>query len=209
MRFAIITCSLGVRCRHITVIFHPISNISMTATIWMLATVTSERHWAIWKPLQHRALDTKRRAQTICIVLILVACEPLWSRARSPPLRVRYSENSIAVLFCLPTFFELRVAECLDAEHQRTEHLAWPTALRLDELYLSIYSIGMNSIFITFGPFAIITCLTAVRHLRTFFNRFLQLDLPISPRFSEWSLLLRAQDVKEDVWTAVGKWVAI
>uniref|UniRef100_A0A914X8W9 G-protein coupled receptors family 1 profile domain-containing protein n=1 Tax=Plectus sambesii TaxID=2011161 RepID=A0A914X8W9_9BILA len=124
--------------QHITVIFHPISNISMTATIWMLATVTSERHWAIWKPLQHRAIDTKRRAQTICIVLIL-----------------------IAFLFCLPTFFELRVAECRDAQHQRIEHLAWPTALRLDELYLSIYSIGMNSIFITFGPFAIITCLTA------------------------------------------------
>jgi hypothetical protein len=121
--------------RYMTVVFHPISNLTMTLTIWMLLTVTCERHWALWRPLQHRAFDSTKRATALCIVMLIAA-----------------------TVFCLPTFFELRPKYCAIASNStNTRLIVAPTQLRLNAIYQFVYSIALNSIFISIGPFLIIT----------------------------------------------------
>lgn len=118
-----------------TVIFHPISLLSITVSVWILLVITFDRYLALSRPLQHRVHDSSQRALLISISLII-----------------------LAFLFSLPSAFELHLSKgCFG---NKSVLIATPTDLRLNENYIFFYLITMNMLFITVGPFIFITILS-------------------------------------------------
>uniref|UniRef100_F1L6M3 FMRFamide receptor n=1 Tax=Ascaris suum TaxID=6253 RepID=F1L6M3_ASCSU len=123
--------------QYVTVIMHPVSFLSITAAVWMLLTVTADRYFALARPLRHRAHDSLTRARCVYVSILFAA-----------------------VLYSLPTLFEMRVSDECARYTNDTRLIVVPTDLRLDPDYISIYSVTLNMIFITVGPFCLITILS-------------------------------------------------
>ncbi|KHN88490.1 putative G-protein coupled receptor C02B8.5 [Toxocara canis] len=103
----------------------------------MLLTVTADRYFALARPLRHRAHDSLRRARCIYICILLAA-----------------------IFYSVPTLFEMRLSDECARYTNDSRLIVVPTELRLDPDYISIYSVTLNMIFITVGPFCLITILS-------------------------------------------------
>ncbi|CAJ0927976.1 unnamed protein product, partial [Mesorhabditis belari] len=121
----------------LTVFVHPVSSFFLTLSIWMMLTVTADRYFALSRPLQHRASESKQRAQRVTLGIILGAA-----------------------LFSVPTAFELRLSYDCDLFQNISRLRLLPTALRLDDNYLLIYQLLLISIFVYVGPLMLLTLLT-------------------------------------------------
>ena len=122
--------------KYIAWLLHPVITLTMTASIWMVVLITSERHLAIWRPLSFRSRDTLRRARLIVVLIAL-----------------------FAVVLNAPTLLELEIIQCAERNGTMGAELA-PTALRYSMLYNTLYRILCYFFFITVCPFSLILVLT-------------------------------------------------
>ncbi|CAJ0572754.1 unnamed protein product, partial [Mesorhabditis spiculigera] len=121
----------------LTVFVHPVSSFSFALSIWMLLTVTADRYFALSRPLQHRASESRQRAQRISAGIAIAAA-----------------------IFSIPTAFELRLSYDCDPFQEVSKPKILPTNLRIDDNYLLIYHLVLNAMFVCLGPLLLLTYLT-------------------------------------------------
>ena len=97
----------------------------MVLSVWMMVIVSSERYFALSRPLAHRIFDTERRAVALCLIAVLFAGAKLVHKCSTC--------HFIAVLFTVPTYWEVFVFSCVyTAEYDARQlfSIVWATELR-------------------------------------------------------------------------------
>ncbi|KAL3113045.1 hypothetical protein niasHT_013510 [Heterodera trifolii] len=108
---------------------YPISLMAQTSSVWTVVAITIDRYLAVKYPLHMRAWCTAHRARTVV-----------------------FSITAVAVLFKMPSFFEVALNEC--GRLTKTE-------LRQDHLYFIIYYTYGYLLLMLAAPFLFIIVLNA------------------------------------------------
>lgn len=119
-------------------VVYPIAMISQTVSVYLTLTVTLERFVAVCHPLQARSLCTYGRARAYVVVIIV-----------------------FSVLYNITRFWEVRVQKCMHAEYQQYVYQVYPSELRNNKDYISIYIHWMYLVIMYFIPFGSLAVLNA------------------------------------------------
>ncbi|XP_050521591.1 FMRFamide receptor [Daktulosphaira vitifoliae] len=119
-------------------VVYPIAMISQTVSVYLTLTVTLERFVAVCHPLQARSLCTYGRARAYVIAIIV-----------------------FSVLYNITRFWEVRVQKCLHSEYNQYVYQVYPSELRNDKSYISIYIHWMYLVIMYFIPFGSLAVLNA------------------------------------------------
>lgn len=132
---------------YLNIIGYPFANSGMTASVWLVLSLTVERCLVVSRPLERFVSQTKLRAKAVTIAISILA--PLYS---------------------LPLFFELRVlavedelgqANLTNSTPPQTLYDVAKTGLRDNTAYKILYRIVCNLVFLSLGPFVIVIVLSA------------------------------------------------
>lgn len=119
-------------------VVYPIAMISQTVSVYLTLTVTLERFVAVCHPLQARSLCTYGRARAYVVVIIV-----------------------FSVLYNITRFWEVRVHKCMHTGYQQYVYQVYPSDLRNDKDYISIYIHWMYLVIMYFIPFGSLAVLNA------------------------------------------------
>lgn len=132
-------------------VVYPIAMISQTVSVYLTLTVTLERFVAVCHPLQARSLCTYGRARTYVVVTIV-----------------------FAVLYNITRFWEVTVKKCMHTYYGQHVYQVYPSELRNDKRYISIYIHWMYLVIMYFIPFGSLAILNAAiyNQVRDMFANF-------------------------------------
>lgn len=119
-------------------VVYPLAMIAQTVSVYLTLTVTLERFVAVCHPLRARSLCTYGRAR-LYVVLIIV----------------------FSTIYNLPRFLEADRAEEFYPRYNMTVYVIKASALRNNELYISVYIHWLYLFFIYFVPFTCLAVLNA------------------------------------------------
>lgn len=119
-------------------VVYPIAMISQTVSVYLTLTVTLERFVAVCHPLQARSLCTYGRARAYVVAIIV-----------------------FAVAYNITRFWEVRVEKCVHNENGQYVYQVYPSKMREDKNYISIYIHWMYLVIMYFIPFGSLTILNA------------------------------------------------
>ncbi|XP_050442206.1 FMRFamide receptor [Adelges cooleyi] len=119
-------------------VVYPIAMISQTVSVYLTLTVTLERFVAVCHPLRARSLCTYGRARAYVVVIIV-----------------------FSVVYNITRFWEVRVHKCIHPEYDQYVYQVYPSPLRNDKSYISIYIHWMYLVIMYFIPFGSLAVLNA------------------------------------------------
>lgn len=119
-------------------VVYPIAMISQTVSVYLTLTVTLERFVAVCHPLRARSLCTYGRARAYVVAII-----------------------AFAVLYNITRFWEVRVQKCMHTGYQQYVYQVYPSELRNDKDYISVYIHWMYLVIMYFIPFGSLAVLNA------------------------------------------------
>lgn len=119
-------------------VVYPIAMISQTVSVYLTLTVTLERFVAVCHPLRARSLCTYGRARAYVVAIIV-----------------------FAVLYNVTRFYEVRVEKCMHDGYGQYVYQVYPSDLRNDKQYISIYIHWMYLVIMYFIPFGSLAILNA------------------------------------------------
>lgn len=119
-------------------VVYPIAMISQTVSVYLTLTVTLERFVAVCHPLQARSLCTYGRARAYVVAII-----------------------AFAVLYNITRFWEVRVQACMHNDYGQHVYQVYPSELRNDKRYISVYIHWMYLVIMYFVPFGSLAVLNA------------------------------------------------
>lgn len=165
-------------CSWLQWLTHGPSMMVLVGSVWTLVLIAWERHAAVANP----AIDlspsaTSRHPFTLTTPLIALAARP------PPPFPLgRKDEEGLAVLYSLPTFWELALWECKGGGGDPLYAISG-TELRRSQLYNLFYRVLVHGIATSIGPFALIATLSFAIIRKVFLPRFFPGDSQKCPRF--------------------------
>lgn len=112
--------------------------ISQTVSVYLTLTVTLERFVAVCHPLRARSLCTYGRARAYVVATI-----------------------AFAVLYNVTRFMEVRVQKCMHTGYNQFVYRVYPSELRNDHDYISVYIHWMYLVIMYFIPFGSLAVLNA------------------------------------------------
>ncbi len=113
------------------------SNICLIGSVWVVLILTVDRHFAVFRPLTHKAVVTPEGLRKLMILV-----------------------TAMAVVFGLPRYFELAVRQCHDPQSGDLTLEIEPSKLRSNMLYVVAYKIVGSLIFYSALPFVLLLALT-------------------------------------------------
>lgn len=119
-------------------VIYPIAMISQTVSVYLTLTVTLERFVAVCHPLQARSLCTYGRARAYVVAIIV-----------------------FSVLYNITRFWEVTVQKCMHVGYDQYVYQVYPSELRNDKTYISIYIHWMYLVIMYFIPFGSLAVLNA------------------------------------------------
>lgn len=119
-------------------VVYPVAMISQTVSVYLTLTVTLERFVAVCHPLQARSLCTYGRARAYVVVTV-----------------------AFAVLYNITRFWEVTVKKCMHTGYGQYVYQVYPSELRDDKRYISIYIHWMYLVIMYFIPFGSLAVLNA------------------------------------------------
>ncbi|KAL5240400.1 hypothetical protein ACI65C_007810 [Semiaphis heraclei] len=119
-------------------VVYPIAMVSQTVSVYLTLTVTLERFVAVCHPLRARSLCTYGRARAYVVATI-----------------------AFAVLYNVTRFMEVRVQKCMHTGYNQFVYQVYPTDLRNNRDYISIYIHWMYLLIMYFIPFGSLAVLNA------------------------------------------------
>uniref|UniRef100_A0A2S2NHQ1 FMRFamide receptor n=1 Tax=Schizaphis graminum TaxID=13262 RepID=A0A2S2NHQ1_SCHGA len=119
-------------------VVYPIAMISQTVSVYLTLTVTLERFVAVCHPLRARSLCTYGRARAYVVATI-----------------------AFAVLYNVTRFLEVTVQKCMHTGSNQYVYQVYPSDLRNDRDYISIYIHWMYLLIMYFIPFGSLAVLNA------------------------------------------------
>lgn len=119
-------------------VVYPVAMISQTVSVYLTLTVTLERFVAVCHPLRARSLCTYGRARAYVAGIV-----------------------AFAVLYNITRFWEVRVHKCMHAAYGQYVYQVYPSELRNDRDYISIYIHWMYLVIMYFIPFGSLAVLNA------------------------------------------------
>lgn len=138
----------------ITPVVFPIAMISQTVSVYLTLTVTLERFVAVCHPLQARSLCTYGRARAYVVVIIV-----------------------FSIAYNITRFWEVEVRECKHPNYTGTVYQLFPTNMRDDKDYISIYIHWMYLVVMYFVPFGSLAVLNAAIYNQVTGHRFILCNL--------------------------------
>uniref|UniRef100_A0A8R1DUE1 G-protein coupled receptors family 1 profile domain-containing protein n=1 Tax=Caenorhabditis japonica TaxID=281687 RepID=A0A8R1DUE1_CAEJA len=140
----------------ITPYFHPLSQISNTASIWCVVAITLQRFAATRDPF---------RTSRTTVVVQSFRCErrisfiycATYRRLFKMPLALSLA----AIIFSFPSFFEIESYHCFKPETGLIHLMLRPTWLRTNNEY-KMYRMASRMLFLTVGPNIFIVCISAL-----------------------------------------------
>jgi hypothetical protein len=121
---------------------YTLANMTHTGTVWIVLVLTIDRYLALVYPLKHLAIGKRGRVK-----------------------RLMFAVSAMAIVFCLPRFFEVTV-RCGDDEEDIisdatncTPHID-RTSLPDDVVYWNIYHVVLAILFVTLIPCIVLSLLT-------------------------------------------------
>jgi len=119
-------------------VVYPIAMVSQTVSVYLTLTVTLERFVAVCHPLRARSLCTYGRARAYVVATI-----------------------AFAVLYNVTRFLEVRVQKCMHTGYNQYVYQVYPSDLRNDRDYISVYIHWMYLLIMYFIPFGSLAVLNA------------------------------------------------
>ncbi|KAF0773995.1 FMRFamide receptor [Aphis craccivora] len=119
-------------------VVYPIAMISQTVSVYLTLTVTLERFVAVCHPLRARSLCTYGRARAYVVATI-----------------------AFAVFYNVTRFLEVTVQKCMHTGSNQYVYQVYPSDLRNDHNYISIYIHWMYLLIMYFIPFGSLAVLNA------------------------------------------------
>lgn len=117
--------------------FYFFSNVASTGSVWVVVMLTVERYVAIANPLKHKTLTSSRfRAKTILTIVSLMA-----------------------VAFNIPRIFDIENILCADLDGNLLNAVK-STDLYSDFWFHIFYKVVCGILFLSLGPFLVLTTLT-------------------------------------------------
>lgn len=117
-----------------------VTSPAVTACIWCTVLITTERYLSLCHPLLHRRIRPHSASQIYGLVTIAVA----------------------AILYRIPKWFELHIAECTDENDQSIIPVLWPTRLLQNPQYMIGYRVVGSLVFHSVGPFLLLTVMSVL-----------------------------------------------
>uniref|UniRef100_A0A914X2M8 G-protein coupled receptors family 1 profile domain-containing protein n=1 Tax=Plectus sambesii TaxID=2011161 RepID=A0A914X2M8_9BILA len=125
---------------------YTLANMTHTGSVWIVLTLTIDRYLALCKPLTHRAIGKRTRVKRLMVIV-----------------------SALAIVFCLPRFFEVIVVEyCSENGTDCSTHIQ-RSELPTNATYWMMYHIVAAVLFVTLVPCLLLFGLTvrisvALRH---------------------------------------------
>ncbi|KAK2159788.1 hypothetical protein LSH36_146g03019 [Paralvinella palmiformis] len=135
----------------------PLVHITQLGTVWITVLIAFNRYIAICKPFQAPKLCTMSRVRLQVILMV-----------------------GFCVLYCVPRFFEYRIAYVHDVRINRTVPIANITSLLENDYYKYIYENGLYTLIVFLAPLVMLVMLNAclIRELWRARQRALQRQMP-------------------------------